>query len=417
MPPLPLPVIPNIGDTVSQPVEEFDRVTRHPGFGLDVQTVVQIYRGAEFGWPMDQCDMFADVRENDGHLRSILEARNLAVSGKKRQIMAGGNEKIDAVAADVLEDAMRETNFSDLIAHLLGTRPDGYAGSEIDWREIDGDFVPTWFVNVPCRRFKFDEGDRPVLLSRGNFEGEALRPGHWVFGRNAPSGIVARAGLMRTATWFALFKRWSWRDWVIYAEKFGIPLVLGKYEQDATEEDKDELETAVTDIGEAGQATMSKSTEVEIKEAAQGAASNNLHSGIVSEANNEMSKLITGSTLTVEQGGPGSFALGKVHADRSFDLILADAEFVQDRFREDIARPFMHFNGFGDAAVPKLVIHVVQQSAPLTRAQVAAKLHEMGLKLDTEQLREEFQFRAPPSDARALPPAAPKAAPASEESE
>lgn len=388
----------------TQPSAEFDRFVRHPGFGLEPQTVLNIFRQAEDGWPMDQCDLFADIVENDGHLRSVKAARTLAVAGKKWQIMAGADDTASVAAAELLQAGLRDTNFADLMIHLLESRYGGFSGSEIRWGEIDGDSLPTWFVNVPCRRFRFDEFDRPRLLSATDFEGVELKAGQWVFGRNSVAGITARSGLLRTATWFALFKRWSWRDWVIYAEKFGIPLVRGIYKAGATEEDKAELEKAVEDIGEAGQATMSDETQIEIDEAKQGGDSTNLHASIVREANAEISKLITGSTLTVDSGGPGSFALGKVHETRSFDLVVADAEFVARRFREDIARPFLAYNGFKGVALPDLIIHITRESDPLTRSKLAETLWRMGLKLDTEQLREDFQFRAPPNEARTLAP-------------
>ncbi len=403
LPPVPLGMqAPLAAQTV--PMAEFDRFVRHPGFGLEPQTVLHIFRQAEDGWPMDQCDLFADIVENDGHLRSVKAARTLAVAGKKWQLMAAGEDPASLAAAQLLEGALRSTNFSDMVSHLLETRYGGYAGSEIRWDERDGDVFPNWFVNVPCRRFRFDELDRPRLLNSNDFDGLELRPGQWVFGRNTAAGVTARSGLLRTATWFALFKRWSWRDWVIYAEKFGIPLVRGIYKAGATEEDKSELEQAVQDIGEAGQATMSDETTIEIDEAKQGGDSTNLHATIVREANAEISKLITGSTLTVDSGGPGSFALGKVHETRSFDLVVADAEFVARRFREDIARPFLAFNGFDASALPELIIHITRESDPLTRATLAEKLWKMGLPLDTEQLREDFQFRAPPTEARTLAP-------------
>lgn len=401
LPPPPLPMTAPLGGIVEQS-SEFDRFVRHPGFGLEPQRVLNIFRTAEHGWPMDQCDLFADITENDGHLRSVTTARSLAVAGKKWQVMPGGSETIDEVAAQLLQGSLRDANFPDLMLHLLETRYGGFSGSEIRWAERDGDSIPEWFVNVPCRRFRFDDLDQPRLLSRDDFDGVSLAPGRWIFGRNSVAGIVARSGLLRTATWFALFKRWSWRDWVIYAEKFGIPLVRGIYKQGATEEDKAELEQAVEDIGEAGQATMSDEATIEIDEAAQGGDSTNLHAGIVREANAEISKLITGSTLTVDSGGPGSFALGKVHETRSFDLVVADAEFVARRFREDIARPFLTFNGLQDAALPELIIHITRESDPLTRAKLAETLLRMGLELDTEQLREDFQFRKPPTEERTL---------------
>jgi phage gp29-like protein len=410
LPPPPL-AIRRPGGLQVTPISEFDRFVTHPGFGLEPQLVLWIYKLAEDGWPPDQCDLFDDIIENDGHLRSVIAARTLAVAGKRWQVMAGANDAPSRAAADLLERALRETNFQDMIAHILGARYYGFAGAEIDWIERDGEIVPGWFVNVPCRRFRFDELDRPRLLTRSDFEGQPLAPGRWVFAKNGTAGITARSGLMRTATWYALFKRWSWRDWVIYAEKFGIPLVRGIYRAGASEEDKRALEDAVEDIGEAGQAINSDDTQIEIKEAAQGGDSTNLHAGIVHEANAEISKLITGSTLTVDGGGPGSFALGRVHETRSFDLVIADADFVARRFRQDVARPFLAFNGFEGAAVPELILHITRESDPLTRAQLAEKLWQMGLPLDTEQLREDFQFRAPPSGERALP-SPPELAPA-----
>lgn len=403
MPPPPLAVQPTAGLT-TKPVELFDRYVGHPGTGLEPERVIQIYRAAEGGYPIEQCDLFEDVVENDGHLRSLITARTLAVTGKKWQIQAGGEATIDTVAAEILETALRDTNFDELVGHVLSSRYYGWAGAEIDWREKDGDWLPAWFVCVPQRRFVFDALGQPLLLNDASYTGTALSPGRWVWTRNPGTTLTARAGLMRTACWYALFKKWSWRDLVVYAEKFGVPMVVGKYKPEATEEDKEELQETVENIGEDGQAMMSTEAEVDIREAQRGGDSNGLHRAVIEEANAELSKLITGSTLTVETGGPGSFALGKVHESRSFDLVLADMLLVVNRFREGIARPFLVLNGLEAAKTPELVVHVTRETDPLTRAKLAETLWQMGLPLDTEQLREDHQMRAPPSPERTLPP-------------
>jgi len=408
LPPPPTPMRAPSGIVVKS-VESLDRFIQHPGFGLTPQKVVQCYRQAECGWPERQVDLFEDIIENDGHLRSVIEARTLAVAGKPWSVMPGGNEPIDIAAAQILNDALEETNFGEAIGAVLGARYYGYSATEIRWEDVGGDVVPTWFVPIPFRRIRFDDQDQPRIVNGMNgFETEALEPGKWIYARNTGplTSVTARSGLMRTATWFALWKRWSWRDWVIYAEKFGIPLVIGRYQADSgsTDADKAALEDIVSDIGEAGSAVMSDKTEVEIREAQRGGDSNGLHINIVKESNNEISKLITGSTLTVESGGPGSFALGKVHESRAFDLVVSDADLVAKRFAMDLARPFLRFNGLEGARVPRLNIAVTREVDPLTRAQIVEKLHGMGLPLDTEQLRNEFQIKAPPSDERALQP-------------
>lgn len=399
MPPVPAPLMASTGVT-TRPLPYMDRWIQHPGSGVCSQEIIRIYRNAEAGWPCEQCDLFDDIVENDGHLRALITARTLAVAGKSWQVAAGGDAPIDLLAAQELERSLRRSNFDDLVSHILQARYYGYSASEIVWDELDGFVRPTWFVNVPHRRIRFDENDNPQLMNRDSLDGDDLAPGKWLFTRGG-GGLAARAGLGRSFTWFAMFKRWSWRDLVIYAEKFGIPLVLGKYESDASEEDIDKLETAVTDIGEAGQAVLSENANVEIHEGQRGGDSNGLHNKIITEANREMSKLLTGSTLTVDSGPAGSFALGKVHETRSFDLVVSDADLVTRKFRE-LSALFMRFNGLEAAEPPTLNIHIAREVDPLTRAQIAQIMQEMGMSLDTDQLRQEFQFRAPPSDERAL---------------
>lgn len=399
MPPPPAPLIAPTR-IATRPLSFLDRWYQHPGFGLEPARVVQIYRTAELGWPCEQCDLFDDILENDGHLRSLMTARTLAVAGKSWQVASSGDAAIDLLAAEELEKSLRAANFTDLITHILDARYRGYSASEIAWQD-DGDFIrPTWFINVPCRRFRFDENDTPLLINEDDLNGAPLEPGQWIFTRGGP-GIAARAGLMRTAVWYALFKKWSWRDFVIYAEKFGIPLVMGTYLAEASEEDRSALETAVNDIGEAGQAVKSENTEIEIREAQRGGDSNGLHRAIIDEANKEMSKLITGSTLTTDSGPSGSFALGRVHETRSFDLVVSDADLVQRQF-DRLARMFLQFNGLQAARVPHLNIHIAREVDPLTRAKIAQIMQAMGVALDEEQLRQEFQFRAPPSEERTL---------------
>jgi len=398
VPPPPLALM--TGQQQVRPVDWLDGFPTHPGHGLEVQTVVSIYREAEAGYPTRQCDLFEDIIENDGHLRSVIEARTLAVAGKPFSILPGGDSPVDILAADILRESLESTNFEDAITMILGARYFGFSGTEILWRDADGDVVPAWFLTVPFRRFRFAPDDTPLLLNANtSMSGEPLRPGHWIFTRNSGpmTSLTVRQGLMRTGSFFALWKRWGWRDWNIYSEKYGIPLALGRHDPDASEDELEELDAALEDIGEAGQARFSKHAEIEIREATQGGDANALHRAIIQEANAEISKLITGSTLTVETGSAGSFAQARVHESRSFDLVISDAKLVQDRFADAISRPFLFFNGFPRGTrPPQMKIAVSKETDPLTRAQVFKTLHEMGMPLDKEQLREEFQLRAPP---------------------
>lgn len=406
---LQMPSVPHVfggeGITV-RPNEMLDRHVSHPGAGISPQQVISIYRAAEHGYPAQQFDLFNDTIEGDGHLRSAIEDRMLSVCGKDWLVMPGGERPIDTKAADLLQGMLEQTNFNDVIAKILASRYFGFSASEIDWRKRDGEIIPNHFVTVPFRRFRFDKEDRPMLLNLNSWEGDLLEPGKWVTASNAGPifDVVPRSGLMRTATWYSLFKRWSWRDWVIYCEKFGIPLVIGKHEPEASEDDIAQIARTVQDIGDAGQATMSTNMEIEIREAQRSGDSAGLHRAIVSESNSEMSKLITGATLTGQAGSSGSHALGKVHEGRAFNLVIADAAMVNDRFRATIAKPFLEYNGLQGARLPKLKIYIERETDPLRRMTLAKGCHDLGVDLDVEQIRAETGFRKPPSEERTLRP-------------
>jgi phage gp29-like protein len=384
-----------------------DKYISHPGYGVDPRTIVSIYRNAEQGYTASQCDLFEDILESDGHLRSVIESRTLALTGKTWQIQADGTEPASLKAAEILQQALSNANFSSVIQSIISCRYFGYSASEIIWGQNEsGDFIPKHFIPIPHRRISFDDYDVPKLLNKDLVynDGEDMPLGEFIFSANSgimSETITARSGLLRTATWFALFKRWSWRDWTIYANKFGIPAVIGKYEPEAEPESIAELEKAVKDIGEAGQAVLPSNTNIEMKEPASGGNSN-IHAAIVASANAEISKLIAGATLTSEIKGNGSYAAASVHENVAFSLVKADYKLVADAVKDQIIIPFLKYNGFSNIKPPRLVIHISKTEAGTERLAQFEKALSMNIELDKEQIREELQFRAPPSAERTL---------------
>lgn len=380
-----------------------DSTSSHPGYGAVPALVNGIFRQAEAGYIGGQCDLFDDLIESDGHLRSLIEGRIGAVAGREWVIQPGSQDAHSIKAAQTLERVLRDSlNFHDFIEHQLSANYYGFAASEIDWQERDGDVVPAWFANAPHTRFVFDKWNSLRLLTlEAQQDGVELLPGKWVVTRR-PHKNLARAGLMRTLAWWAVFKRMSVRDWIIFAEKFGIPNVIGVYADNATEEAKDALETAIQNIGEAGQAVLAESTKIVFSEVQRQGDNSGLHPAVVALCESQMSKLVNGSTLTSDTGGPGSFALGKVHESRQFSLEVADATRLSHVFRQHIGVPFLRYNGLTGAAAPRLKVQVMQELDAKTRAEVASiVVNDLGAEIDGAQLLDELGFRRPsrPEDA------------------
>jgi phage gp29-like protein len=226
-------------------------------------------------------------------------------------------------------------------------------------------------------------------------DGVPLDPGRWIY-MSRPHRLVTMAGLMRTATWWALFKRIAVRDWVVFAEKFGLPYVTGMYSDGMNEDERAALRAAVAAIGTDGHAVIPKDAEIQIHETRRGGSEDSIHGALVSLCNSEISKLISGATLTSGEGtSTGSYALARVHQERAFDLIVGDAERVADTFTTQLAAPFLAYNGIV-ARPPRLKIHVVRATEPETRMKLlSAAANELGLQLDETQVRSEFQIKAP----------------------
>lgn len=403
----------------------YQQYTGHPGYGCTPERVVRLFRLAETGNTGGQCDLFDDVVERDCTLRSLLAQREQSVAGKPSTIQAGGPSDRDAAAARVLSTAFNSINRIGLFQHQIGgANRHGWGASEIAWepRAIEGRdwLVPVWFANVPGRRFAVDGFDRLLLTTDAEPSGERLKDGQWMVTRRP--GQLARSALMRSAIWPALWKSFSARDWVVYAEMFGIPLVHATYADGSNGEVTDDearalAEEIVSKIGSSGGAVTPESVKVTIHEGrkADGAG---LHGALIQWANAEMAKLINGSTLSNDNaGGTSSYAMASVHDSVRWDNVQYDAALLEESFRRDVAVPFLAYNGLVDVAPPQLRIQVVRDVAPEIRLRCAVLAHQIGMPLSLSQLRYDTGFREPlgNDDELAATSAAPETAPNQED--
>lgn len=389
---------------------QYDSWVDHPGYGLTPDRVVAIFRLAEQGYPQQQCDLFEDLNENDATLRNLFEQRRVGVAGKPWDLQPDGAEGDAELASNILGQALRRLPMVDTFDHQLQFNPTGWAATELDWDllEIEGRrwVVPVWFANVPPRRFRIrpDTDELRLLTERNRTEGEELAPGKWWVTRRS-SIRIARAGLMRTAAWLALWKRFATRDWVIYAEKFGIPLALAKYDVDTADRDKAVAMEIVENIGNDGGAAVPKSMEVEIVEAGRSGDASGTHGRLIDFCNKELTKLVNGATNATEgsQSGQGSYAQAEVHNSVRWEAVQADAERLQDSFRRHVAEPFMRFNGL-TARPPLLEIQVVRDQSPKELLDAAARLkNELGIDVSASQLRRVTGIRGPTGAGDAAP--------------
>jgi phage gp29-like protein len=409
--PAPLPSKPSFTEDATG-YSFFDRWSNHPGNSLTPARIQRIYLAAEFGYPQEQCDLFEDVIEGNAHLRSVLEGRLRAVSGKEWSIQPASDDLADVDAALALEGGLRQTpNLRATLRHQLKKRWFGYSGSEILWERLNGYFTPVWFANVPHRRFIFDPinmTDYARLLTKNEpAYGMELEPGRWLFSRE-DGRVAAMSGLMRTATWWSMFKSRTIGHWMIYSERYGFPLPIGTYTEDTPQKERDNLIQALRKIGRDGFAAMLDKCKIEsLRDAGGAGKADDVQGAITNLCNTEISKLVLGATLTNETQGPGSHALGQVHADAFFERLLDDEASLDEDFTRDVSVPFIHFNGL-KGRPPRLKIHLVRENTPAARMKLFVDfVNGLGGKLDADQVRQELQIKPPSGEALTGPPTPP----------
>lgn len=384
---------------VAKPVRNLNTYNSHPADGLTADRLISYYRAAERGIPVKQFDTFDDLIERDGHLRGLIDGRIQSVAGKDWVLLPGReNDPASTRAAADLELVLKnDLGFRDFLEHQLTAPAYGFAATNLVWDLVDGLIAPSQFVNVPHRRFA-SPGDMRVdeiwlIAGDTRLDLVPLEPGLWAISRYRHRNPWA-AGLMRTAAWWAMFKSWAIRDWQVFAEMFGLPMAIGYYEQSAGKPARDALLDAVQRIGEDGYAVLEDQTEIVIKDTVRSGDSSSVYPAIAALAEEQMSKLFTGATLTTDAGGPGSYALGTVHENRAYNLMCSDARRIEEMFVRDIGQPFVAWNGYANAAPPRLKIQIARETSLKERAEVIVALGA-GMEIDEDQIREEFSLRKP----------------------
>jgi phage gp29-like protein len=250
-----------------------------------------------------------------------------------------------------------------------------------------------------------------VLTEAEPINGEIMPPFKLVYHRyKARSGYDTRAGVLRVCAWMYLFKNYSIKDWSAFAEVFGMPLRLGRYDPGASKEDKDALYVAIRSLGSDAAGIISKNTEIEFVETVKNAGTNNIYEALASFCDKQMSKAILGQTATTE-GTPGKLGNEDAQDKVRHDLIKADAETLSSKaVRHQIIRPLVGYNFGWDKPLPwfNFLYEKPEDLEKLMKVYQGAS--EIGQPISQEHVSARFKIPLPQKSETVLK-AAPKATP------
>lgn len=385
-----------------------DKWSSYPSSGLTPAKLAAILREADAGDVYRQAELFEEMEEKDPHLFSLLQNRKNAVLGLDWEVLPFSSDAEDQRIADFVADVLHNLEgFEDNLLDLLDALGKGFSVLEIIWQVEGKRAYPAALNWVHQKRFRFGDRGELRLITEDQIRGIELPPHKFVVHRyKARSGLASRAGISRVLSWMYLFKNFGIKDWVRYAEVFGMPLRLGKYDASASEEDKRALYQALVDLGSDAAGIISKATEIEFIEPKINTSSNTFQE-LVEYIDRQMSKAVLGQTLTSEIGTAGSYAAAQVHNQVRQDLVEADCKALAETLRVYLIRPLVLFNFGPDhlRRLPWIKFHYEQPEDLKPVAEVYATLiGQVGLPVSAEHVYERFGIPKPESGQAILVP-------------
>lgn len=338
-----------------------DSVRDYPSAGLTPSRLATIFKEADDGSLSTAMELFEQMEEKDAHLFSIANTRRLALTGLDWQVISAG-EMQDGVDRPIAEEAAaycREIlssveTFDEVLQHLSLAIGRNIAMAEIVWDFVDGELRPVDLAAVDFTRIVFDEWDRPrILTAEASRDGVELAPNKFVVHTpHSVSGHPQRGGLLRVTAMVYLAKNLSLKDWMIFAEVFGMPVRIARYDATATEDEKRELLHMLESLGSNAAGIFSRAVELQIIEANRG-TSGPPYERLVDFLNREMSKAWLGQTLTTDIAGQsGSVAASRVHEEVRKDILADDIRKEGRTIRRDLLGPMTRLRFGPRAPVP-----------------------------------------------------------------
>lgn len=375
-----------------------DRLRDYPSAGLTPSRLTAILREADEGSLSSAMQLFEEMEEKDPHLFAVANVRRLALTGLDWQVTpATGmrNERArrlaEEAAAYCRERLASMSSFDEALQHLSLAVGRNIAIAEIVWDVVDGAVRPAALAPVDFTRIVFDESDRPRILT-DEARDEGIEPAANKFIVHAPhstSGHPQRGGLLRVTALAYLAKNFAMKDWMIFAEVFGMPLRIARYEPSTSAEEKRELLRMMEELGSHAAGVFSSAVELQVIESKR-TGQTSPYQALIEFLNREISKAWLGQTLTTDiTGQRGSLTASQVHEQVRQDVLADDMRKEGRTIRRDLLGPMTRMEFGPDAPVPMFRRRPKPTAASMELVELVDRaVNRLGLSVPEGWLRE-----------------------------
>ena len=380
-----------------------------PGYSvasfLTPERLAAVLTGAVEGDMEDYLVLAEEMEERDLHYSSQLRTRKLAVSGLEPVVEAASDDKKDIELADEIRTLVSEAAFSDMLFDLLDGLGKGFSVVEVIWASENGRWLPKDYRWADPRFFRFDRETGRTLRHYDpsqSIDGVELEPYKYlVHMPRVKSGLPVRNGLARLSAAMYMLKGYTLKDWWAFAEVFGMPIRVGKYGPNATDEEIGTLVNAIANIASDAGAAIPESMQLELIETAKGNGGDTLFENMAQWADSQISKGVLGQTMTADNGSSQSQA--NVHNEVRGDIQRDDARQLANSL-QTLVRWVIDLNHGPQEHYPRIRLPVIEAEDLKALADALAPMVDRGLKIEASAVRDRFGFSDPDEKSELLHP-------------
>lgn len=379
-------------------------ISGHPAEGLTPTRLAAIHRAAAQGDPFAWLELAEDIEERDPHYLAVLGTRRRQVAQLPVTVEAATDDKQHIFHADFIREWLKEGLLDLAMFDILDAIGKGFSVHEIEWESTPEAVLPVRLDYRPQRWFTFDPLDGETIQLQEGVTREPLSPHKFIVHRHrAKSGLTIRSGLARVASYSWMMKAFTSRDWAIYIQNYGMPVRIGRYDQNASDTDKAILWRAVANIAGDCAAIIPKGMEIEfvgLKDTAKGSGGESYQSRC-DWLDQQISKLVLGQTTTTDAVS-GGHAVSKEHRLVQEDIERADAKLLAATLTQQLVPLIIALNFGPQKRYPKLMIGRPDEVPLKEVVDALDKLGKQGLTVEVSELRDRLGFSEPAPDAEVI---------------
>lgn len=371
---------------------------------LDPARLRSILNAAAQGDHYSYLTLAEEMEEKDPHYAAVLGTRKRAVSGLPAVVEAASEDERDEQLAEAVRELVEAPEFSDMLDDLLDAIGKGFSVAEPIWQLIGGQLWPVRYEHRDPRWFQFDKitGQRLQLRSEGG-DGLEIPAGKLIIHKpRLKSGLPIRGGVARLVAVSFMCKAFGLKDWMRFAELYGMPLRIGRYGPGAKSDDIAVLRRAVAQLAADAAAVMPEGMKIEFQEIANAAGGAELFERMAEWLDKQISKGVLGQTMTTDDGSSQSQA--NVHNEVRMDILRADAKQLAATLNRDLVRTFIDLNFGPQERYPRIVLQVTEAEDLKALADALGPFIDRGLPVEASAILDKFGLAAPEAGAAILRP-------------